>query len=39
MRELVRYGIGLNHHVFRGDHTDQLFNRQVRMLQLLSARW
>ena len=39
IRELVRYGIGFTHYVFRGDHVDKMFLRHVRMLQFVSARW
>lgn len=39
LRELVRYGIGHTHFIFRGDHTDELFVRHLRMLRFLSARW
>ncbi|MBU4267270.1 MAG: esterase family protein [Acidobacteria bacterium] len=39
IRELVRYGIGFTHYVFRGDHVDELYLRHVRMLQFLSIHW
>jgi S-formylglutathione hydrolase FrmB len=39
LRELVRYGIGHTHFIFRGDHTDELFLRHLRMLRFLAARW
>lgn len=39
IRELVRYGIGVTYHVFRGDHVDELFLRHVRMLRTFSTRW
>jgi len=39
VRELVRYGIGFTHFIFRGDHVDELFMRHVRMLQFLGTRW
>jgi len=38
-RELVRYGIGHNHYIYRGDHADRLPDRYLRMLRFFAARW
>lgn len=39
LRELVRYGIGHTHFIFRGDHTDELYFRHLRMLRFLAVPW
>lgn len=39
LRELMRYGVGHTHFVFRGDHTDELYYRHLRMLRFLAVRW
>ncbi|MFN7131368.1 MAG: alpha/beta hydrolase [Myxococcales bacterium] len=38
-RELVRYGIGHIHHLFRGDHSDKLPERFARMLRFVGNDW
>ncbi len=38
-RELVRYGISHVHYVFRGDHTDLMVERHMRMLRYFSVSW
>ncbi len=38
-RELVRYGISHVHYVFRGDHTDLMIERHLRMLRYFSVSW
>lgn len=38
-RELVRYGIGHEHHVFRGDHVDHLPRRCFRMFRAFADEW
>jgi S-formylglutathione hydrolase FrmB len=38
-RELVRYSIGHNHYIYRGDHVDKLPDRYLRMLRFFAARW
>lgn len=39
IRELLRYGIGINYYIFRGDHVDELFIRHVRMVRVIATRW
>jgi S-formylglutathione hydrolase FrmB len=38
-RELVRYNIGHVHYIFRGDHTDKMVSRYLRMLRHFSVAW
>jgi S-formylglutathione hydrolase FrmB len=39
LRELIRYDITFTNVVFRGDHTDQLYIRYLRMLRSFAAQW
>lgn len=38
-RELVRYGISHAHWIFRGDHSEQLENRFLRLLRRFADAW
>ena len=38
-RELMRYGLGHTHHVFRGGHSDDYEARHLRMLKHLTMAW
>jgi S-formylglutathione hydrolase FrmB len=39
LRELIRYDITFTNVVFRGDHTDKLYLRYLRMLRSFAAQW
>lgn len=38
-RELVRYGIGHVHYIYRGDHVDKMVDRYHRMLKEFAVQW
>ena len=38
-RELVRYGVGHLHYIYRGDHTDKMAPRYYRMLKEFAVQW
>ena len=38
-RELVRYGVGHVHYIYRGDHVDKMADRYYRMLKGFSVQW